>query len=360
MFRNLQYLPNDPAKRFTFEAHNIDLSILNAIRRIILTDIPVIGFQGEENPSLDIIVNTGPLHNEFILHRFGCIPINFKEDEIDTFESNDYIFELDVKNESDIMVNVTTHNFTIQKKETKMSVKEVLSLFPVDSISKDPILITRLRQGEHLHLKGVAFRKTARDHGGYTPAICSFQFIQDPAIATKSLEILDRERAYIKNDRGDPIAVLFEIEQISSLTPKYLVLKSFEILMNKLHMVMQEIYNPQSKKVTFSYNDENKRSGEFLFSEEDDTLGNFLQSMMYTHYIREKNLTSHNRTISYIGYVCPHPLDFTMILRITFEKIEDEKQIPELEFFDVLKEHCMRSLSQLQDLQNNWLEQHKK
>ena len=212
MFRNLQYIPNDPAHRFTFEVYDIDLSILNAFRRIILTNIPEIGFDGEDNPSLEIIENTGPLHNEYILQRFGCIPIHLNEIDIDTFNSDDYIFELNIKNNESNMLNVTTHNFTVFKKDKALSHKEVISLFPLDPISNDPILITRLRQGEHLHVKGKAVKKTAYDHGGLTPALATFKFMQDPAIATQSLSILDRERAYIKNEYGDPIAIQFEIE----------------------------------------------------------------------------------------------------------------------------------------------------
>ena len=93
MFRNLEYIPKDPAHRFRFETYDIDLSILNAFRRIILTNIPVIGFDGEDNPSLEIIENTGPLHNEYILQRFGCIPIHLNEIDIDTFNSDDYILK---------------------------------------------------------------------------------------------------------------------------------------------------------------------------------------------------------------------------------------------------------------------------
>jgi len=355
MFRNLQYIPNDPANRFTFEIHNVDLSIINGIRRIILTDIPVIGFDGEENPSLEIIENNGPLHNEYILQRFGCLPIHFNENDIDTFDSDDYIFELNVKNDTNATVNVTTHDFTVINKENALSRKEVMSLFPVNNISKDPILITRLRQGEYLHVKGKAVRRTARNNGGFSAALASFRFIQDPSIATQSNNILDRERAYLKNEYGDPIAILFEIESFTSLTPKYLVLKSIEILMNKLHMITQELYNPQSEKVTFSIKN---NSGNFLFKDEDDTLGNFLQSLMHNHYIRDKKPTSQNRTINYVGYFCPHPLDKTMILRITFNN-ENDKEIEEIEYIDVLKEHANRTLVYLQEIQNAWLEQYK-
>jgi DNA-directed RNA polymerase subunit L len=375
MFRNLHNIPNDPAKRFTFEAYDVDLSILNAFRRIILTDIPVVGFDGEENPSLEIIKNTGPLHNEYILQRFGCIPIHLNESDIDTFNSDDYLFELNIMNNDSVILNVTTHDFTVMKNNVLLSRKEMLSLFPADSISNEPILITRLRQGEHLHVKGKAVKQNARKHGGFTPALASFRFAQDPAIAIQSLGILDRERAFIKNDYGDPIVVLFEIESFSSLTPKYMILKAIEILMNKLHTVIQEIYNPESDKVTFTIKENTKNTGQFLFTNEDDTLGNFLQSLMHNHYIRNKKLTSNNRNLSYVGYFCPHPLEENMILQISFDNetantndnatenaneiIKDVSEIRDIEYCDVLKEHCIRSLSYLQDIQNSWLEQYK-
>lgn len=370
MFRNLQNIPNDPAKRFSFEAYDIDLSILNAFRRIILTDIPVIGFDGEDVSSLEIIANTGPLHNEYVLQRFGCIPIHLNESDIDTFNPDDYIFELNIKNTTSTMLNVTTHDFTVVKQNIDLSHKEVTTLFPADMISNEPILITRLREGEHLHVKGKAVKQTAHKHGGFTPALASFRFAQDPAIAIQSLGILDRERAFIKNDFGDPIVVLFEIESFSSLTPKYLILKSIEILMNKLHMVIQEIYNPESEKVSFTIQENCKNTGQFLFTNEDDTLGNYLQSLMHNHYIRNKKLTSNNRLLSYVGYFCPHPLEETMILQITFdndktdtnaetEVVSNIREIKEIEYLDVLKEHCIRSLTDLQELQNAWLEQYK-
>ena len=357
MFRNLQYIPNDPAKRFTFECQDLDISIINAFRRIILTDIPVIAFDGEDSPTLEIITNTGPLHNEYILQRFGCIPIHFNETDIDTFESDDYLFELNVKNDTNAMLNVTTHNFTVTNKNTALSYKEVLQLFPSDSISKEPILITRLRQGEHLHVKGKAVRRSGRDHGGFIPALASLQYMQDPSIATKTLNTLSRERAYLKNDYGDPTSVLFEIDSFSSLTPKYLILKSLEILMNKLHKTIQEIYIENSEHITFSLND---TGGEFLFKEEDDTLGNYLQSLMHNHYIRNKKLTTNNHQLSYVGYYCPHPLEKTMVLRIVFLKEDgDDTTIKESEYLDVLKEHCIRSLTSLQEIQNAWLDQYK-
>jgi DNA-directed RNA polymerase subunit L len=82
---------------------------------------------------------------------------------------------------------------------------------------------------------------------------------------------------------------------------------------------------------------------------------------MHNHYIRNKKPTTQNRILSYVGYYCPHPLEKTMVLRITFAKDEEKEkhEIKEIEYMDVLKEHCARSLTYLQEIQNAWLEQFK-
>ena len=79
---------------------------------------------------------------------------------------------------------------------------------------------------------------------------------------------------------------------------------------------------------------------------------------MHNHYIRNKKPTSNGYTLDYVGYYCPHPLEETMVLQITFNN-EDEGSIKDTDYSDVLKEHCNRILSYLQEIQNAWLEQYK-
>ena len=43
------------AKKFSIEIKDIDLALINALRRIILSEIPVVGFRGEDEPSLEVI-----------------------------------------------------------------------------------------------------------------------------------------------------------------------------------------------------------------------------------------------------------------------------------------------------------------
>ena len=61
----------------TFTIYNTDVSYVNALRRTILSDIPIVVFKTipyEENKA-NIIINTSRLNNEIVKQRLGCIPI---------------------------------------------------------------------------------------------------------------------------------------------------------------------------------------------------------------------------------------------------------------------------------------------
>ena len=95
-----KYNYDKPSDCHSFEINNVDLAIVNGIRRVILTDIPIPGIIGEklnnDDPTVDIIINNGALHNEIIIHRIGLIPICLKEEEIDNYEDNSIQIELNV------------------------------------------------------------------------------------------------------------------------------------------------------------------------------------------------------------------------------------------------------------------------
>ena len=66
--------------------NNCDVSLVNSIRRIILSEVPTVGFKIEsyEDSDIKIIKNTSSLHNEFLIHRISEIPIYIEN--TDTFD----------------------------------------------------------------------------------------------------------------------------------------------------------------------------------------------------------------------------------------------------------------------------------
>ena len=144
----------------TFTITKTDVSYVNAIRRTILSDIPIVVFKTSphsENNS-DIIVNTSRLNNEVIKQRLSCIPIcisNLNE------PFNDYLLEVNVENNTDTVMYVTTEDFTIKDLVSgKLLPKDkVREIFPADDHTGYFIDFVRLRPrisdeipGEKIHL----------------------------------------------------------------------------------------------------------------------------------------------------------------------------------------------------------------
>jgi len=358
-FKNYTY--DDASVCHSFEINNIDLAIINGIRRVILTDIPIPGIIGEklenDDPSVDVVINNGALHNEIIIHRIGLIPICVKEDEIDSYVDNSIQIELNVKNVTNKTLDVTTNDITATRGAVKISEAELKDMFPANKISNDYILITRLRTGEHLHFKAKVVKRKGRDNASFNPvSLSNFSYIQDPKEADKKNNILDKERSYYKNHYGDPVRFKFDIESINhNIGPKYLVSKSLEVIMNKLEVLKNELNSESSDKVKIQQFQDIEGTYEFIIEGEDDTLGNIIQSYIHNKYIRENSKFRDKIVCTYIGYICPHPLKSIMTLRISLENVSTGAVGAVSKIFATfLEENCTNIIEELSNIKNEW------
>lgn len=351
MFKNYVHDPKDPSGVYSFEIHDIDLAIVNGIRRTILTDIPIFGMcSDEDNSTIDIIKNNGPLHNEIIIHRIGLIPISLKEDELESYE-DDYIeIELNVENKANNMINITTKDIKGKKNEVELTPKELSQYFPENDITKSHILITRLRTGEHLHFKARFVKKTSRHNASFSPvSLCNFYFMQDPKIAKLKDNILDKERSFYTNSFGEPNMFKFEIEPINKhVGPKYLINKSIEIIIEKINNLILNIISEDINIEMFNTISGNLNTYEFTIDNEDDTLGNIIQSYIHDKYVRKKSGKG-GEVCSYIGYICPHPLKTELLIRITLEN-----ETNKVAFVKFLETNCRKIIEELDSLKSEW------
>lgn len=355
MFHNYIFDPKDPSNNHSFEVHDIDLAIINGIRRIILTDIPIPGAIGEkidkEDPTVEIISNTGALHNEFIIHRIGLIPICLTEEEIEAYEDNSLVIELNTRNDTSKIMDVRTNDFKAFLNGVELDVKHLAKIFPPNKTSKDHILITRLRPGENLYLKANIVKRTGRDNASFNPvSLSNFSYIQNPEEANKYESILDKERAYYKNKYGDPIKFKFDIEYINiNIGPKYLIPKSLDIIVDKLNLMRNELVNIENSQIVkIQQFQDIIGTYEFIIENEDDSLGNIIQSYIYNNYVREKKKLN-GTECTYAGYICPHPLKKIMIIRITLDGISDPKAF--ISFFETI---CKDIIDEIVTIKSRW------
>lgn len=363
-----------------FNVTNIDVSILNSIRRVILSEIENVAFEYEpynigDEQLIKITKNTCPLHNEFLQQRLSMIPINFSANEIINFDQSKYKFVISKKNKSNEMLNVTTKDIEIyNEKGTKYDNNFISRLFPEDQYTKDHILITKLKpnlininEGDEFNVEMYATKNIAKNYAGFgvVSKCVYYNEIDDnqaDKILSKKIEEfkkenegftsedienlkidfnnLDRQRYFYKNQFDEPNRFVFTIESECALAPNYLFYKAILILIQKIEKLIIKFTNENISFVKVKNSD---NLYNLTIQNEKDTLGNLLQSLFYNKFIREDK----KEIINYIGYQSPHPLENHMIIKVQFTNKVEVKDIKKI-FIDGL-ENIQNYLKKLND-----------
>lgn len=341
-FKDIQKNDN----KISFIVEDIDVSILNSIRRTILSDIPNVAFDFEpyefDNKKVDIITNTCSLHNEIILQRLSMIPLKFTENEINDFDPLKYKFKLSKTNNTNKMLNVTTGDIQIyDENDKKYSDSFIRKIFPKNKISDDFILLTKLKpnnydkdKGDSIEINMIASKKTAKDYAGFGyVSQCVYHNIVDKDKAKQALKelkeknknlnskeledlekdfnTLDKFRHFKTNKYDEPNSFQFDIESEARVSPEYLFFKSIEIIKGRLQRLLENIID---NKITINKIKNTQNLYEFIIENEGHTIGNLIQSILYNIHIRDNE----KKDINFIGYKCPHPLENTLIINIRF------------------------------------------
>jgi len=350
--------------QMTFQVTDIDLSIMNCIRRVILSDIPNVAIRfdpyNEADHDVHISTNTGPLHNEILSHRMSLIPICLSANEIRTFQKTHYKFMISKKNTSNDMMNVTTDDINIIDFEGKeLSVERKRSIFPKDPVTGDHILIAKLKpnvfdkeNGDELELVAHATVGCASQNAAWSPvSMCSFyNNIDDDAAdaafkekvaalkATREVsehekkelrtrfDTLEKFKYFKKNRFGEANNFTFTVESECAMTPEYLVFKALYILCDMLQDLMRNIQNQDV--IEISPIGEIPHMYQILLKGQTHTMGNLLQAQFYNKYVRRDG----GKELEYVGYICPHPLEKTILIKLKFTPAVREENIEQWVF----------------------------
>ena len=347
-----------------FQAAPMHVTIANTIRRQVLAAVKTVGFKTEppELSDVNISVNTTPLVNEMLMHRIGMIPV-FVEDP-DTFNSEEYEFRINVENVGNDVVPITSSDIQVFKSTGSDGPEQWSELpnkdfFPVDPITGMGSLITILRPKynidsipERLTVRAKASVGTGRQNMRFSPvAQCSYEYTLDPnpsrqeiilnnwlavskkvanpaELAPERLAELKREfnclevqRCYIIDERGDPCDFTFHIESVGVLSVPTIIdrgIKSCEDIVTPYLTFDTDFPKDASGQQTVVCNMSARRmqnSFEFVFQNEEHTLGNLLQTYLVERHVDGKEMPR----ILYAGYKVPHPLRSEMVLVVAPE-----------------------------------------
>lgn len=325
-----------------FRISNINVSLANAIRRIILSEIPCIVFRTSpyEKNKVNIEINTTRMNNELIKQRLSCIPIHIDDTN---FPIENYIVEIDRQNKSDTIEFVTTQDFKIKDvlNNKYLSDVEVRQIFPPHPITQDYIDIIRLRPpygdnipGEHFKLNAKFDIGTSEEDGAFNiVSTCSYAASPDPVKINQSWTKIEgdyKKQGLTKEDiefkRKDwlsldaqriiiPDSFDFVVESVGQYTNMDIVYKAIIVMIAKLNKFKEDIQSnteliyPSETTIQYSY--------DVLLDNEGYTLGKAVEFMLYSKHFDRDNSRS-DKTLTFCGFKKPHPHINQSLLRIGF------------------------------------------
>ena len=180
---SLTNISNENNNILKFTLSGVNVSLANALRRTILSDIPIVSIytQTYEDNRCHIDVNTSRLHNEILKQRLSSIPVHIKDLNV---LPNNYILEIDLQNETDSLMYLTSEHFKIKNKENGnyLTDEETKKIFPMNPKTNMYIDFARLRPGigdqipgEHIKLSAEFSIHTAKEDGMFNAVSkCSY------------------------------------------------------------------------------------------------------------------------------------------------------------------------------------------
>ena len=324
--------------RFTIDRLNVSLA--NALRRVILSDIPTFVFRTfpYSECKASITTNTSRIHNEIIKQRLSCIPIHISDMDPSIKE---YQLEINVTADGNEIRYVTTKDFKMKNKTNGKYLTDVKvhEIFPPNAISGDFIEFARLLpkmtdygEPEQLAMTCDLDIGSAREDGMFNVVCtCAYSMTMDPAkvdeawrikeaelvkegvaalgsdemkAQRKNWALLDAQR-FTKDDSFD-----FVVETVGVFANADIVHKAAQIMINKCTKFIRDIESGENHIIPTVSTIQN--GFDIELKGEDYTLGKVLEFFMHDKHYAE------DQTVTYCAFRKIHPHNPDSMIRVGF------------------------------------------
>tara|TARA_B100000519_G_scaffold193224_1_gene195560 strand:+ start:377 stop:1627 length:1251 start_codon:yes stop_codon:yes gene_type:complete len=347
----------------------LDKSIVNSLRRVLLSSIPSIAFRTKIDQS-DIIIkkNNTSLHNEFISDRIGLIPLYINPIDYE----KQYLFHLQVKSSPlTPLSTITAKDFKIYPlkknividgeneinldnydRTKELSDKEKAEIFrPFNFRGKDEYCIitelksTKSSMEQELDVYGVPSLSYGYEDAKWQAVSCAtysfkrneelFEKVfqekvklnnvakSNQAKFKKELWISESERYFHRDKKLEPYWYSFKIDSVHFMSSKELFILSNQIMIDQLERLILEFPKISTgEKSILSLEEIDEGIFKITVHGYDDTVGNILQSFISVNMIDDTSI------ISVCGYKKKHPLEDIINFTISLNKRNQVFKMP--------------------------------
>jgi DNA-directed RNA polymerase subunit L len=318
----------------SYDVESVNVSVMNAIRRVILSEIDCVVIRTEPHEKSDVVIhkNNTRINNEMLKHRLSCIPIHIIPGTVDI---SNLVVEVDAKSEDSRVRTVTTADFRVKHRETGSYLKdsEVRKMFPPNPITGDFIAFTRLlpkvtvgQQGEEVHLEASLSIGNAKENSAFNVACCcAYQMMPDAArqrehwaareaelvAQKKTPEEVERERANwyaldgMRHYKED--AFILNLESVGVFEPGDLFGRACDVLSAKLRAFLRRV---AADEVEITKGRNTMECHDIMLDGENHTLGKLLEYALYKMYFVDTH------RLGFVGFQKFHPHDHFSVIRV--------------------------------------------
>tara|TARA_B110000046_G_scaffold33700_2_gene36269 strand:- start:893 stop:2164 length:1272 start_codon:yes stop_codon:yes gene_type:complete len=383
------------------EEYGLDKTIINAIRRTLLSSIETYAFRTNyENPDIKIEVNNTSLHNEFILDRIGLIPL-YLDSKLIEDNPLKYLFVLDfVHNNSDPVTLITANMFKVYELDSTIMksadyqaglIKTVdrgnYSKEVSEQVKKDIFrpfqdkyysIITETKSTnsvdniQKLVLYGSPSVSIAKEDARWQSVCCaaySFKINSDLVAKVlqekislknpenieefkKDFEISQGPRYYHRDQNGEPYYYNFDIESQHYLNPNELFIRANEIIIESLEGFTETldkiVEGEDVPYIKFTYNKGVKNNVINMLIDMPPVIthkvewhgfDDTLGSIIQAHI--SNKLIIDGSVLNMCGYKRTHPLENSMLFTLSMNNSDDlEEKEKTNKIIQVFKDCC--------------------
>lgn len=179
--------------RIIFVLSNVDLSVANALRRVMIAEVPTLAID-----EVNIEINNTVLHDEMIAHRLGLVPLFSEAAESYVMRAecdcDDGLcpkcaveFSIDVTCDA-ARIEVTSKDLINRTDTNKLGRVEPIHTDPQGGGRPDGIVIVKLAKGQALKLRAIARRGVGKQHAKFSP-VCGCTFQPEPRVRLNRMRL---------------------------------------------------------------------------------------------------------------------------------------------------------------------------
>ena len=286
---------------FHCQLKNVPSTFANALRRVLLGDIPTVVIR-----DVEILENTTQMPHEMLKHRVEMLPVNVPPSDASTIRDGKIELRLLPDTKPRIIYNT---DFVVESARPTILMN--------DRDLGTPLLFVRVRPNETLHIRGrlVVETKTASQ-------VCTAssmwhidedrakedkrEFVEDDEGNPALFDNFYNQRSYSRDENGRPNWFDLNVESVGVIPAKQLVKMSAGILKGLVDSYVKEAINNIERLKDGEYRIQIKQGGH--------TVCALLQEVIYTKI-----------PVNFVSYDIPHPLRSDTVLR--FQTKQDPESV---------------------------------